>query len=320
MNAFRRVGRGEPLKIIAHRGDSSHAPENTIEAAVLAHSEGAFAWELDVHLSRDGVPVVIHDETLIRTTDVAARFAGDGRARSGFRVADFTWEEIRSLDAGSWFVEPSGRHRSAVAFGTLAALPESIRRVIESKSVCVPSLIAALDLTRSLDWRVNVELKSMPDADSGLLPEVLAAIDRTGTMARVLLSSFDHDEAALAAKARPEIAVGILSDAPIHRPAEYAKGIVGVDFYHPSASACGAESRAYRRSPGPSSLRAIDPGIPTWVYTVNDPALAAHLADIGAAGVFTDDPSGLLESRAAIGDREGQAGGSIRSAHQTPLG
>ena len=62
--------------IVAHRGDSFHAPENTLEAGQLAWEAGADAWELDVQLTRDGVPIVLHDESLLRTTNVADAVRG----------------------------------------------------------------------------------------------------------------------------------------------------------------------------------------------------------------------------------------------------
>src|SRR5579875_1318608 len=119
-----KSARDRPL-IIAHRGDSFHSPENTLEAARLGLEAGADAWELDVQMTRDGVPVVVHDESLLRTTDVASRFAGDPRGLDGFRVADFDLDEVRSLDAGSWFVDPRGGYRSAREFGTLDRLEPS---------------------------------------------------------------------------------------------------------------------------------------------------------------------------------------------------
>lgn len=79
------------LFVWAHRGASSLAPENTLSAFRLAESAGAKGIELDVHLSRDGIPVVIHDETLDRTTD------GRGPVR---RVS---LSGLRELDAGAWF-------------------------------------------------------------------------------------------------------------------------------------------------------------------------------------------------------------------------
>ena len=75
----------------AHRGASHDAPENTLAAFLLAEQAGADGLELDVHLSADGVPVVIHDETLDRTTDAAGP------------VAAWTREQLRDVDAGGWF-------------------------------------------------------------------------------------------------------------------------------------------------------------------------------------------------------------------------
>ena len=77
--------------IWAHRGASRTVPENTLEAFRAAEADGADGIELDVHLSRDGVPVVIHDDTLDRTTD------GHGP------VAGMRWSDLRRLDAGRWF-------------------------------------------------------------------------------------------------------------------------------------------------------------------------------------------------------------------------
>ena len=145
--ALLRSPRTRPL-IIAHRGDSFHAPENTLEAARLGREAGADAWELDVQLTRDGVPVVLHDESLLRTTDVAARFAGDPRGRDGFRVSDFDFDEVRTLDAGSWFVDADGGPRSARDFGTLDRLDPADVAHFRSGSVRIPTLEEALIFTR----------------------------------------------------------------------------------------------------------------------------------------------------------------------------
>jgi glycerophosphoryl diester phosphodiesterase len=79
--------------IWAHRGASGHAPQNTLAAFLLAAEMGADGIELDVHFSRDGEAVVIHDDTVDATTD------GCGRVR------DLTLAELQSLDAGGWFDE-----------------------------------------------------------------------------------------------------------------------------------------------------------------------------------------------------------------------
>lgn len=296
MNRFReRVGNGPPV-VIAHRGDSYHAPENTLEAAVLGHAAGAYAWELDVHRTRDGVPIVIHDESLLRTTNIAQRFASDDRSRTGFLVSDFDWGEIQELDAGSWFVDPVSPPRSSPWFGTLGTLTPEARNRYASGHVRIPRLIDALSLTRELDWLVNIELKSFPDSDPGLVEEVLAAIDQTDTAERTLISSFDHEDAARTARLRPDIATGILSETPLVHVSTYARMIAGVDFVHYSAAALGAESRKYRNQPHAAHLRLArddQMAIPHLIYTVNDArvsGLAEHLAKLAVSGIFTDDP------------------------------
>jgi len=81
----------QPVEIIAHRGYSAQAPENTIAALLLALDAGATAVEFDIHTTADGVPVLLHDETLDRTTD------GQGE------ITALTARDLTGLDAGSWF-------------------------------------------------------------------------------------------------------------------------------------------------------------------------------------------------------------------------
>jgi glycerophosphoryl diester phosphodiesterase len=88
--AWLRRGREQPPLVVAHRGASALAPENTLASFRLAVAQGAPAVECDVHLSADGVPVVIHDDAVDRTTD--------GRGA----VASLTLAALRRLDAGSW--------------------------------------------------------------------------------------------------------------------------------------------------------------------------------------------------------------------------
>jgi len=83
--------RGEAVEIIAHRGYSATAPENTLAAIEAAITAGADAVEFDLHVTRDGVAVLFHDETLERTT-----------GRAGL-LAETSLAELRGLDAGAWF-------------------------------------------------------------------------------------------------------------------------------------------------------------------------------------------------------------------------
>ncbi len=93
------LARAEPL-VIAHRGASGYLPEHTAEAQALAVGLGADFVELDVVLSRDGVPVVLHDPTLDATTDVAARFPDRARADGRFYAIDFDLAELMTLAVG----------------------------------------------------------------------------------------------------------------------------------------------------------------------------------------------------------------------------
>lgn len=144
-------GSGSP-QVIGHRGASSEAPENTLAAFRRALQIGVDAVELDVHLSSDGEPVVLHDPLLERTTDGSGLVGGK------------TLDELRRLDAGRWFGEEFAGER-------------------------IPSLGEALDLLRSV--RVIVELKSGPIFYPSMASRVVAAVQEAGHQ-RVTVSSFDH--------------------------------------------------------------------------------------------------------------------------------
>ncbi len=256
-------------------------------------------------MTRDGVPIVLHDESLLRTTNVATRFAGDPRGRDGFRVSDFDFDEIRELDAGSWFVADQGGPRSARDFGTLDQLDPAHIEHYRSSQVFIPTLEEALILTKEQDWLVNVEIKSFPEQPPGLVDRVLEVIAETDTADRILISSFDHNDIAAARQPHRRYGLGILLATPIHRLPEYAVNMVRVNTVHVSTEVLGAESVTYRREPSPLSLRHEVVGalrarhIPLLVYSVNHQGggdLARHLAEIGVNGLFTDDPRGLIAS------------------------
>lgn len=109
--------------IWAHRGASALAPENTLAAFSLAWDEGADGIELDVHLSRDGIPVVIHDETLERTTD--------GRGA----VSSLRASELRRLDAGRWFAPAFAGERIPLLSEVLDWAGEDLPLNIELKTL-----------------------------------------------------------------------------------------------------------------------------------------------------------------------------------------
>lgn len=295
--------------IVAHRGDSFHAPENTLEAGRAAKKAGAHGWEIDVQLTRDGVPVLLHDESLRRTTDVASKFAGDPRGKAGWYVSDFDWKEVKTLDAGSWFVSESGGSRSAKQFKTLSSLGAD-RKVFATGAVRIPTLEETLRLTAELDFFINVEMKSFPEGYPGLARTVMETIDRTGTAERVLISCFDHRELAkirtlTAGSPNRTVPLGVLQSNPLNRPGAYTSQIVGAQTCHLSANCLGAQSTAYRKSASVGALwkDVIDDlrasRVPLLVWTVNQHgpgSLTDHLAQLGAEGIITDDPAGMLRS------------------------
>ena len=148
--------------VLAHRGASAYAPENTIAAFRLAHELGADGIELDVQLTRDKIPVVIHDDTVDRTTD------GKGLVR------ELTIAEIARLDAGTWKTEDF----AGEGIPTLAQVFEALSDWLHPAGRARPCLI-------------NVELKTDRLTTDGLERQVMNVISRFGLQNRILLSSFN---------------------------------------------------------------------------------------------------------------------------------
>ncbi|MEJ7639661.1 MAG: glycerophosphodiester phosphodiesterase family protein, partial [Singulisphaera sp.] len=304
VNRFRTLlRRSDRPVLVAHRGDSAHAPENTLAAAQRAWDEGADAWELDVQLSRDGVPVVLHDESLVRTTDVRTRFAGDPRGASGFLVADFDFDEIRKLDAGSGSSSPRAATGPPRPSGRGAPRPRRACPIrLGSRPGAFPGRRPRADRPARLVGQRRVEV--VPGHRPSALRGRVRVIRRTRTASRVLISSFDHADVARATRHAPEIATGVLAATPVYRPSEYVREHVRADTYHPSAEVLGVRSNAYRRRPCAASLRLGDlealrrDDVPVLVYTVNDSAPGGRLSPGRGRGLrlFTDDPRGLPPS------------------------
>ncbi|MGW7578360.1 glycerophosphodiester phosphodiesterase [Streptomyces sp. NPDC054765] len=122
-----RAGPGTAATLlIAHRGASRYAPENTLAAVDAAHHRGLIWVENDVQRTKDGRLVVMHDATLSRTTDAAKVFPG----RAPWRVGDFTAAEIARLDAGSWFGKRFTGERVPTLAGYLRRLDHNGQRLL----------------------------------------------------------------------------------------------------------------------------------------------------------------------------------------------
>jgi glycerophosphoryl diester phosphodiesterase len=126
----------KPL-IIGHRGAAALAPENTIVAAELAFQLGAAGVETDIRMSQDGVPFLMHDATLLRTTDVRKNFPG----REHEDASSFIWTELQKLNAGEWFakVDP---------FGTIQRGDVSVADLNTYSRAGIPSLQDELDTVK----------------------------------------------------------------------------------------------------------------------------------------------------------------------------
>jgi len=157
---------GQVSFVAGHRGGKDGAPENTMPAFELALRSKADFIETDLQLTSDGVPVLMHDFTLDRTTD------GSGP------VWNTTWKQIKALDAGSWF--------DAAYAGTR-----------------VPRLEDLLDIVRPSDKRVILELKGSWNDDQ--LRPVVEEIRSHGLEERVMIAGFDITSLAAAERMGPEI-------------------------------------------------------------------------------------------------------------------
>jgi glycerophosphoryl diester phosphodiesterase len=168
---------GARTRVIAHRGFSGAAPENTIAAVRAAIEINADMVEVDVTLTSDGHVVVIHDETLDRTTD------GSGE------VSDFTRAELQLLDAGAWFAPRFAGER-------------------------IPTLDAVLD---EVEDRIllNVEIKSEA-VDRGIVALVASAIQRRGMVDQVVVSSFSPKALQEMHSIAPAIRTAVLYNTKFH--------------------------------------------------------------------------------------------------------
>ena len=242
--------RGAHPLIIAHRGDSYSARIPWRRPAGPARPE---AWELDVQLTREGVPVVIHDDSLIRTTDVATRFEHDPRAEADISSTTSTSMKSRRSTPVRGSCRNAGRPDRPESSARLVGSIRQAGRSMSPGSVRIPRLVDALRLTLELDWLVNVEIKAVPLDPPGLAAAVLDAIAETGTADRVLVSSFDHRiVGSLVGRVNARSPPGLRAPGGYSPPElpRYASEIVGCSTVHLSAECLGSGSLAYRRRPG----------------------------------------------------------------------
>jgi len=165
--------------VIAHRGASGHAPENTLAAFRKAVALGATFIETDLQLSRDARFVAIHDATVNRTTN------GQGA------VHDLTLAELRQLDAGSWFGSEFSGER-------------------------IPTLEEILQFSKKNDVVFYLELK--PGGSWGGEHALIGALRESGEIARAVVISFDASVVLNVRKIEPTVMTGLLYDGQLEDP------------------------------------------------------------------------------------------------------
>lgn len=202
--------------VIAHRGASAAAPENTLAAFARAVSLGADALELDAKLSKDGVPIVMHDPGVERTTD--------GRGR----VCDLSLADLKTLDAGSWKDPAFAGER-------------------------VPALAEVFETAADRLW-INVELTNYTTRGDGLEAAVVALIQKMAFQRRVLLSSFNPFAIRAVRRIDPSLPVAQLTahDMPRYLREAWLAPWIGHEARHPDVvqlrqkGVAGYKKRGYR--------------------------------------------------------------------------
>ncbi|MCM9078903.1 glycerophosphodiester phosphodiesterase [Streptomyces spororaveus] len=253
-----RAALGGPV-VYAHRGASAYAPENTLDSIDLAMQMG-FDWvENDVQRTKDGVLVVIHDDTLARTTDVEQRFPD----RAPWKVQDFTAAEIARLDAGSWFGD-------------------------EYAGASVPTLRRYLDRVQRNRQKLLLEIKK-PELYPGIEEQTLKVLEEAGWLdarhvaQRLVVQSFSADSVRIVHGLRPDLVTAFLGTPAVADLPRYAEFTDRINPWHTTISAdwvsavhglLGAHGKAME--------------VDTWI--VDDAATARKVQDMGVDGIITNAP------------------------------
>ena len=277
--------------VIAHRGASAFAPENTLAAFSLAVALGADGVEMDVQMSAEGQPVVIHDARVNRTTNGAGN------------VSRLTLDQLQRLDAGNWFERRLSRKPRA------RAMIERMRAEIGFAAACysgepVPSLEDVLALLKPAGLeQIYVELKPNRASKTALVDSVLALVRKHRLQVSTTLLSFDHalvrrakelDSEVRTAALFPPRARRLISTRSIIRSAESA----GVDEV---ALHCGLAKRR--------SIDALhERGLLVSVWTVNGKLAMRRLAACGADSIMTNFPNRLRDVLASLSAEQSATG------------
>lgn len=251
----------EPL-IIGHRGASALAPENTLVAFKRALDDGADGLEFDVHLAADGVPVVIHDDTLRRTG-----------LRAG-KVAELTSTELTTVDVGSWFNRRFPRHAQS-----------------EYTEARIPTLEAVLELCRATKPRLYIELKGHDAAR--LADPVGRLVTKFRMKGNAIVESFDHRAIVESKRVDATIRTAALFEPTLRHPQPSGRWLAD------RTRAAGADEVALHHSMARKAVVAelLEAGLPVLVWTADRPAWVDRARRYGIHAIITNDPKKMLDVR-----------------------
>jgi glycerophosphoryl diester phosphodiesterase len=249
--------------IIGHRGASAVAPENTMAAFRKAIEAGADGIEFDVRLSRDGVPVVIHDETLYRTAQ-----------RSEY-VSNLSAEELELVNVGKWFA--TQRHTTD-----------------DYSNEILPSLRQLLDYFSSGDSLLYLELKCRPKETAKVVSVTCDVLNGHSGAERVIVECFDLKVIAQLKRLAPHLRTAALYQPGVAHSQFWSSANRIVD----KAKSVDADEIAlhYKLADDRTIEAAHRAGLKVVIWTVDDPAWVARARKLGVHALITNDPASMIRS------------------------
>ena len=261
---------------IAHRGARSIAPENTILSASKAIENNADMWELDVQLTSDFKLIVIHDNTLERTSNISK--INKYKSRKPWLVYDFTLKEIKDLDAGKWYFDNDPFEQ--IKKGNI----ENNIKLFEN--ITAPTLKEALLFTKNNNFKINIEIKDVTKAfpQYSITQKVIELVNEYELVKDVIISSFNDKYLYEAKKIDKSIKIALLSDDAGDDHLSKIKELNAFAF-HPHYKMCDKKMI--------SNMKKNSILINVW--NINDKQEMIKFIDMGVNGIFTDFPQILKD-------------------------
>lgn len=247
-------------RFIAHRGGGTHAPENTMAAFDMALKNNYQMFECDVKLSADGVPYLLHDSTLDRTTSASPTTCGlfsVDEDLGGIPCGDQTWDTLSQLDAGSWWGDDENKYEG-----------EKIPTLEEVASWCIEN-----------DVDINLEIKPVPGTERETGKVVAQYVESLWEHSerKPLLTSFSLDAIEEVKREAPSIPKGVLFE---EFPDNWYEKTLALE--------CDVIVCKHHLWTEETIRAPLADGITCLAYTVNDRETMTRLLDLGCEGVITD--------------------------------